>query len=67
MLVRNRTAFVIMFAIILAVMTTVIVMLVRSIIVPVTRNAVSGAIIRCAVDITMEHANRQPREKAEHS
>lgn len=56
-----------MFAIILAIMATVIVMLVRIIIVPVTRNAVSGAIIRCAVDITMEDANRQPRENAEHS
>lgn len=56
-----------MFAIMLAVMAIVIVMVVRIIIVPVTRNAVSGALICCAVDITMEDANRQPRENAEHS
>jgi len=55
-----------MLIMIMTVMATVIVIVVRIIVVPMTGNAVSGALFHRAVDITMQHAHRQPRENAEH-
>lgn len=61
MLVRNRTAFVVVVVIVIVIMIVM-----RITVMSVARNTVRRALVHRAVKRTMNHARPQPRENAEH-